>query len=436
MKNTKKKGFTIVELVIVVAVVAVLAAVLIPTFSGIVQKARQNADEQTVANMNKYVAVAAAEEEFVFAADAVNALYAKGFNIGKFKTFTKGYHYAYGGPDNNQFYLLDKDGDVVFPKKAAVDKSSLWGFFNNEKSDKIEGVTKYIALSAITDANLFNKDDCVFGGTESYRIDLNQKVLTVADTGKNIFLENGYVLESVKEDYERDDKSVVASTVSTAESIKKLNVTNGVTTIENTIFIGNSTLYLNDFADGATQVVFKNCAFDFSNSNAYIYLNDKEHNTTITSYELINCTFGLGAANVVIVGNNSEPNVTVKDCTFSSGRGLCIGGNVESDDPYFGDILIENNTFIDNGTAEGKPSLQFSAGNEEFPEAFSADSLTIKDNEFICSDIAIRIHASMNAFNCDNVVVGGNEFAEGVTIIDGDGKSYTEGIVGAFPKFE
>ena len=32
MKNLKKKGFTIVELVIVIAVIAVLAAVLIPTF--------------------------------------------------------------------------------------------------------------------------------------------------------------------------------------------------------------------------------------------------------------------------------------------------------------------------------------------------------------------------------------------------------------------
>ncbi|MGM9683101.1 MAG: type IV pilin protein, partial [Eubacteriales bacterium] len=33
MKNTKKKGFTIVELVIVIAVIAILAAVLIPTFT-------------------------------------------------------------------------------------------------------------------------------------------------------------------------------------------------------------------------------------------------------------------------------------------------------------------------------------------------------------------------------------------------------------------
>ena len=34
----RKKGFTIVELVIVIAVIAVLAAVLIPTFSSLIQK--------------------------------------------------------------------------------------------------------------------------------------------------------------------------------------------------------------------------------------------------------------------------------------------------------------------------------------------------------------------------------------------------------------
>ncbi len=47
MKNTKKKGFTIVELVIVIAVIAVLAAVLIPTFTGVVKSANVSAAMQT-----------------------------------------------------------------------------------------------------------------------------------------------------------------------------------------------------------------------------------------------------------------------------------------------------------------------------------------------------------------------------------------------------
>ena len=39
MTRLNKKGFTIVELVIVIAVIAILAAVLIPTFSNVIEKA-------------------------------------------------------------------------------------------------------------------------------------------------------------------------------------------------------------------------------------------------------------------------------------------------------------------------------------------------------------------------------------------------------------
>ena len=50
MKNTKKRGFTIVELVIVIAVIAILASVLIPTFSGVVAKARESKNLQDARN--------------------------------------------------------------------------------------------------------------------------------------------------------------------------------------------------------------------------------------------------------------------------------------------------------------------------------------------------------------------------------------------------
>ena len=42
MLKFKKKGFTIVELVIVIAVIAILAAVLIPTFASVIKNAEQS----------------------------------------------------------------------------------------------------------------------------------------------------------------------------------------------------------------------------------------------------------------------------------------------------------------------------------------------------------------------------------------------------------
>ena len=53
MAKKLKKAFTITELVIVIAVIAILAAVLFPTFSYIIRRANQSADTQNIKSMNE-----------------------------------------------------------------------------------------------------------------------------------------------------------------------------------------------------------------------------------------------------------------------------------------------------------------------------------------------------------------------------------------------
>ena len=47
-----KSGFTIVELIIVIAVIGILIAILIPVFSNIIRKANNAADVSACKNMN------------------------------------------------------------------------------------------------------------------------------------------------------------------------------------------------------------------------------------------------------------------------------------------------------------------------------------------------------------------------------------------------
>lgn len=57
MKRNTRKGFTLTELVIVIAVIAILAAVMIPSFSNMITKANHSAALQEARNMyTAYVA--------------------------------------------------------------------------------------------------------------------------------------------------------------------------------------------------------------------------------------------------------------------------------------------------------------------------------------------------------------------------------------------
>ena len=82
-KNNNKKGFTIVELVIVIAVIAILAAVMIPTFGGIIETAQESGEMQKVtAAYKEAYALAIADDGVVTAADfPATGLVAGGFTF-------------------------------------------------------------------------------------------------------------------------------------------------------------------------------------------------------------------------------------------------------------------------------------------------------------------------------------------------------------------
>ena len=113
MKNLKKKGFTIVELVIVIAVIAILSAVLIPTFSNLVKKANISADQQAVASMNKYLKIDEVENGKPTKVDEVVEVLINNDYNSDLTTYYKGYTLAWLSEEN--MIVLVEDNKVVYP---------------------------------------------------------------------------------------------------------------------------------------------------------------------------------------------------------------------------------------------------------------------------------------------------------------------------------
>ena len=115
MRNLKKKGFTIVELVIVVAVIAILAAVLIPTFSSLVKKANMSADQVAVKNMNTILAIMEVENDEPTFQQVKTVLEAAGFKAEDYRPLSEGTAF-YWVPELNKIVLFDETTQkVLYP---------------------------------------------------------------------------------------------------------------------------------------------------------------------------------------------------------------------------------------------------------------------------------------------------------------------------------
>lgn len=372
MKKTRKAGFTIVELVIVVAVIAILAAVLIPTFSSLIKKANLSNDKSFVRNMNTTLAAEGALEKFDSAGDAIDALNRNGFS-GKYNTYSSGYHYCYS-LENNRMYLLDDNNVVVYPEEE-VSVSTLWGLYTDNRTSVTAGVTKYVALTNITNSDHYN--DVFANGT--YTIDLNGYFISVDSTVSGVTASNGIVLKGATEGEGANTgyEIVEAKGYSTAESDAYYSalgtMKDGTLTISNKIITETAYMYATN-----ENIVFDNCIFYAGSINVgdasgydfkvtvkncqFVDVPGVWAILTHGSVEVIDCTFSnLQSRGAIQVQENSK-DITVKisGCTFDGTNGdypiiRFVGKSNDCKRPVtnISSLEISNCEFIDLNKSKG-----------------------------------------------------------------------------------
>ena len=171
MINSKKKGFTIVELVIVIAVIAVLSAVLIPTFSNLVRKANISSDTVLAKNLNTALSLYEAENEVATFEDALEGIKEHGYLIANLNTKTSGCFFVWE-KDTNQILLVDSKDEykVLFSVRDGYgepDESWHFAISNKDIAAQVKAGQPYVTIKQ-TVANMNDLQEILSVGGEVY----------------------------------------------------------------------------------------------------------------------------------------------------------------------------------------------------------------------------------------------------------------------------
>ena len=191
MRNSRKKGFTLVELVIVVAVITILSAVLVPTFSNVVRKANISSDLSLAKNLNTALTIYDVDNDVNDFDDVVIGLKKHGYTIENLIPKTNGCFFVWE-KDTNQILLIDSENnyEVVFSiKEGYGDPDDSWFFAISNKricDEVVSDLPNVVIKRTITNINDF---EIIIHSNENKEIYIDENI--ILDSNNLIVVENG-----------------------------------------------------------------------------------------------------------------------------------------------------------------------------------------------------------------------------------------------------
>ena len=366
IKRNNKKGFTIVELVIVIAVIAILAAVLIPTFAGIIKKAQLSSDQQAVRNMN--VALAASGDLEDDMNKVIDALSENGFNSKKaLVPVSKDFQFMYSKA-NDCIVLVNEKNEVVYPEDITYDEADLVSLANSVKYLDIAASDVATLEEALVtgndtiklEADITLKNQVMIPADAKVTLDLNGKTITTEQvTGRSKYLDVAGELTIV-------NGTIKARGIEVMDGGKLVIGKDAKVAVSNVDSNGGACLWI--YAGG--EVVVDGGTFTATNGNNDGNLETADPGVINNSGTItINDGTFTNSGDCYAIINNAEATMTINGGNFTGNRGVvaATGGTVvinggtftvtgESPIPahvvytYDGNVTINGGTFTNNGT--------------------------------------------------------------------------------------
>ena len=370
IKRNNKKGFTIVELVIVIAVIAILAAVLIPTFAGIIRKANISADTQLAKNLNNALAAdEAIDGKPANFSEVLTVFRENGYIVANLNPTAAGCYFVWES-ETNQIILVDskKDYKVIYASKELADETpgETWYFAVSSKEDiaKLEsesfGSNIKILYAPKTADELTDALQKVYdeGGKQNLVISadialtndnfmLSRADAEIAlDLGGNVATLPVGISNTVSADYltEGGAKTSDFNTLTSKNGV--LNISNG------TIMPGTNVKYgVAAIEKGTVNISNAKIVLDHTGAALRVLGKDAEINVSDTTLEL---TEAVGIE--VGSGNATFDDVTVSVTANSYELSACVAAS------RAGTLTVEDGTYAAKGSQAHAVALYTTSG--------------------------------------------------------------------------